>query len=161
MQGDKVGAEEAAELLFSSGTSGLPKGVILTHRSVVASITQLIEGENPNLWYRRDDVLLCTLPLFHIYGLNSILLGGLRAGATIVIMPKFELVTMMELVQRYRITIAPVVPPIVLALSKSPQVDQYDLSSLRILKYGAAPISKSLEDAVQGLVPNATLGQVI
>ena len=78
-------------------------------------------------------MLLCALPLFHIYGLNSILLGGLRAGATVVIMPKFELVAMMELVQRYRITVVPVVPPILLALSKSPLVDQYDLSSLRIL----------------------------
>lgn len=156
----EVHPDDVVALPYSSGTTGLPKGVMLSHRSLVASIAQQLEGENPNLWFRGDDVLLCALPLFHIYSLNTVLLCGLRAGATIVIMPRFDLVAMMELVERHRVTIAPFVPPIILALSKCPRVEEYDLSSIRMVMYGAAPISKDLEDALQAKIPDAKLGQV-
>ncbi|CAA6670318.1 unnamed protein product [Spirodela intermedia] len=155
----EVRPDDVVALPYSSGTTGLPKGVMLSHRSLVASIAQQLEGENPNLWFRGDDVLLCALPLFHIYSLNTVLLCALRAGATIVIMPRFELVAMMELVERHRVTIAPFVPPIILALSKCPRVEEYDLSSIRMVMYGAAPISKDLEDALQSKIPDARFGQ--
>lgn len=127
----------------------------------VTSVAQQVDGENPNLYFRQDDVLLCVLPLFHIYSLNSVLLCGLRVGAAILIMQKFEIAALMELVQKHKVTIAPIVPPIVLAIAKSPLVDKYDLSSIRTVMSGAAPMGKELEDAVRAKLPNAKLGQVL
>ncbi|CAN1344852.1 4-coumarate--CoA ligase 2 [Linum perenne] len=125
---------------------------MLTHKG-------LVDGENPNLYFTSDDVILCVLPMFHIYALNSIMLCGLRVGAAILIMPKFEIGTLLELIQRYRVTIAPMVPPVVLAIAKSSETEKYDLSSIRMLKSGAAPLGKELEDAVGAKFPNARLGQ--
>ncbi|CAI0427763.1 unnamed protein product [Linum tenue] len=155
----KINPDDVVALPYSSGTTGLPKGVMLTHRGLVTSVAQQVDGENPNLYFHRDDVILCVLPLFHIYSLNSIMLCGLRVGAAILIMPKFEIGALMGLVERYKVTIAPFVPPIVLAIAKSPEIDRYDLSSIRMVMSGAAPMGKELEDAVRAKLPNATLGQ--
>ncbi|KAF5207583.1 4-coumarate--CoA ligase [Thalictrum thalictroides] len=155
----KIKPEDVVALPFSSGTTGLPKGVMLTHKGLVTSIAQHVDGENPNLYIHKEDVFLCVLPLFHIYSLTSILLSGLRVGATILIMPKFELNQLMELVEKYKVTIAPFVPPIVLAIAKSPDLHKYDLSSIRTLISGAAPMRKELEDTLRAKLPNAKLGQ--
>lgn len=154
-----ISPDDVVALPYSSGTTGLPKGVMLTHKGLVTSVAQQVDGENPNLYYSEDDVVLCVLPLFHIYSLNSVLLCGLRAGATILIMPKFEIGSLLELTQKYKVSVAPIVPPIILAISKYPSLDKYDLSSLRILKSGGAPLGKELEDAVRAKFPNVTLGQ--
>ncbi|XP_074572586.1 4-coumarate--CoA ligase 3-like [Curcuma longa] len=154
-----VDPDDVVALPYSSGTTGLPKGVMLTHRSLITSVAQQVDGENPNLYFHHDDVLLCVLPLFHIYSLNSVLLCGLRAGASILLVRKFEISSVLELVQRYRVTIAPFVPPIVLEFVKSPLVDAYDLSSIRTVMSGAAPMGKELEDKFMVKLPNATLGQ--
>ena len=156
----KINPDDVVALPYSSGTTGLPKGVMLTHKSLVTSVAQQVDGENPNLYFHEKDVILCVLPLFHIYSLNSVLLCSLRAGAAILIMQKFEIVTLMELVQKYKVTIAPFVPPIVLAIAKTPDVDKYDLSSIRTVMSGAAPMGKELEDAVRARLPKAKLGQV-
>lgn len=156
----KINPDDVVALPYSSGTTGLPKGVMLTHKSLVTSVAQQVDGENPNLYFHEKDVILCVLPLFHIYSLNSVLLCSLRVGAAILIMQKFEIVTLMELVEKYKVTIAPFVPPIVLAVSKSPVIDKYDLSSIRMVMSGAAPMGKELEDAVRDRLPNAKLGQV-
>ncbi|KAF9613909.1 hypothetical protein IFM89_012457 [Coptis chinensis] len=155
----KIRPDDIVALPYSSGTTGLPKGVMLTHKGLVTSVAQQVDGENPNLYFHQDDVLLCVLPLFHIYSLNSVLLCGLRAGAAILIMPKFEIKQLMELVEKYKVTIAPFVPPIVLAIAKSPDVEKYDLSSIRILMSGAAPMGKELEDTMRRKLPIAKLGQ--
>ncbi|CAL9149228.1 4-coumarate--CoA ligase 1-like [Musa acuminata AAA Group] len=167
LMGTDAGALSAAEfdpddvvaLPYSSGTTGLPKGVMLTHRSLITSVAQQVDGDNPNLYLHQDDVLLCVLPLFHIYSLNSVLLCGLRVGAAILIMRRFEVGPLLELVQRHRVTIAPFVPPIVLEFVKSPLVDGYDLSSIRMVMSGAAPMGKELEDKFMTKLPNAQLGQ--
>ncbi|PIA26926.1 hypothetical protein AQUCO_08500016v1 [Aquilegia coerulea] len=151
--------EDIVALPFSSGTTGLPKGVMLTHKGLITSIAQHVDGENPNLYIHKEDVSLCVLPLFHIFSLTSILLSGLRVGATILIMPKFELKQLMELVEKYKVTIAPFVPPIVLAIAKSPDLHKYDLSSIRTLISGAAPMGKELEDTLRAKLPTAKLGQ--
>lgn len=137
------------------------KGVMLTHKGLVTSIAQQVDGENPNLYYHSEDVILCVLPLFHIYSLNSVLLCGLRAKASILLMPKFDIHAFLGLVHRHRVTIAPLVPPIVLAIAKSPDLDKYDLSSIRVLKSGGAPLGKELEDTVRAKFPQAKLGQVL
>lgn len=155
----KINPGDVVALPYSSGTTGLPKGVMLTHKGLITSIAQQVDGDNPNLYLHKEDVIICVLPLFHIYSLNSVLLCGLRVGATILIMPKFEIIPLMELVQKYKVTVAPFVPPIVLAIAKCPVTDKYDLSSIRMLMSGAAPMGRELEDTVKAKLPNAILGQ--
>ncbi|KAJ0790271.1 4-coumarate--CoA ligase 2 [Helianthus annuus] len=156
----EISPDDVVALPYSSGTTGLPKGVMLTHKGLVTSVAQQVDGENPNLWIHEEDVLICVLPLFHIYSLNSILLCGLRAGAAILIMQKFDIVPFLELIQKYKVTIGPFVPPIVLAIAKNEEiVDKYDLSSIRTVMSGAAPLGKELEDTVRAKFPNAKLGQ--
>jgi acyl-CoA synthetase (AMP-forming)/AMP-acid ligase II len=132
-----IDPRDVVALPYSSGTTGLPKGVMLTHRNLVANILQL-EGSG----HLRDgeDTLICFLPFFHIYGLVVIMMVGLRSGATLVVMPRFELAPYLDLVERYRATMLHVVPPIVVALAKSPAVDGRDFSSVRKLFSGAAPL---------------------
>ncbi|XP_054781103.1 4-coumarate--CoA ligase 1-like [Prosopis cineraria] len=155
----EIKPDDVVALPYSSGTTGLPKGVMLTHKGLVTSIAQQVDGENPNLYFHHEDVILCVLPLFHIYSLNSVLLCGLRAKAAIMLMPKFEINGLLRLIEKYKVSIAPVVPPIVLAISKSPDIDNYNLSSIRVLKSGGAPLGKELEDSLRSKFPKARLGQ--
>jgi acyl-CoA synthetase (AMP-forming)/AMP-acid ligase II len=129
--------DDVVALPYSSGTTGLPKGVMLTHRNLVANILQT-DGTR----HLRDgaDTLICFLPFFHIYGLVVIMLLGLRSGATLVVMPRFELERYLDLVERHRATMLHVVPPVVLALAKSPAAGGRDYSSVRKLFSGAAPL---------------------
>ena len=137
-------AEEVAVLPYSSGTTGLPKGVMLTHRNLVANLCQLQECFPID----EDDVLVGVLPFFHIYGQTVIMNQGLRAGATIVSMPRFDLDQFLGLIQEHSVSRAYVVPPIALALAKHPAVDAHDLSSLRTIMSGAAPLGAELAGQV-------------
>ncbi|RWR87297.1 4-coumarate-CoA ligase [Cinnamomum micranthum f. kanehirae] len=154
-----IDPDDPVSMPFSSGTTGLPKGVILTHKSLISSVAQQVDGENPNLYLKTDDIVLCVLPLFHIYSLNSVLLCSLRAGAGVLLMHKFEIGSLLELIQRHRVSVAPVVPPLVLALAKNPMVASFDLSSIRIVLSGAAPLGKELEEALHTRLPQAVFGQ--
>jgi acyl-CoA synthetase (AMP-forming)/AMP-acid ligase II len=131
-----VGPDDNAVLLYSSGTTGLPKGVLLTHRNLVASLcqTRAVHRVGP------DDVLLAALPLYHMYALQLTLGLGLATGATVVTMPRFDLDGFCGMIQDYRVTRVEVVPPIVLALARHPAVARYDLSSLRLITSAAAPL---------------------
>nr|AAK58908.1 4-coumarate:CoA ligase 3 [Populus trichocarpa x Populus deltoides] len=151
--------DDVVALPYSSGTTGLPKGVMLTHKGLITSVAQQVDGDNPNLYFHSEDVILCVLPMFHIYALNSIMLCGLRVGASILIMPKFDIGTLLGLIEKYKVSIAPVVPPVMLAIAKSPDFDKHDLSSLRMIKSGGAPLGKELEDTVRAKFPQARLGQ--
>jgi acyl-CoA synthetase (AMP-forming)/AMP-acid ligase II len=135
--------EDVVALPYSSGTTGLPKGVMLTHRNLVANICQTIAHQR----LREDDRIIAVLPFFHIYGLVVLMNMPLYRGATIVTMPRFDLPEFLRVLQQYRITRAWVVPPIVLALAKQPLVDEFDLSSLEFMLSGAAPLSAELEVA--------------
>jgi acyl-CoA synthetase (AMP-forming)/AMP-acid ligase II len=132
--------EDICALPFSSGTTGLPKGVMLTHHNLVSNMCQM--GQM-NL-FNEEDTLICVLPLFHIYGMMIIMNLGLYRGTTIVTMPRFELEEFLELMQQYRVSFAHVVPPIMLALAKHPIVDSYDLSNLRTIFSGAAPLGEAV-----------------
>ncbi|KAJ7952021.1 4-coumarate:CoA ligase [Quillaja saponaria] len=155
----EINPNDVVALPYSSGTTGLPKGVMLTHKGLVTSVAQQVDGENPNLYYHSEDVILCVLPLFHIYSLNSVFLCGLRVKAAILIMPKFEIKALLGLIQKYKVSVTPIVPPIMLAIARSPDLDKYDLSSIKMLKSGGAPLGKELEDTVRAKFPNAKLGQ--
>lgn len=155
-----ISADDPVALPFSSGTTGLPKGVVLTHGGQVAGVAQQVDGANPNLHMRAGDVALCVLPLFHIFSLNSVLLCALRAGAAVLLMPRFEMGAMLEGIARWRVTVAAVVPPLVLALAKNPALEAHDLSSIRIVLSGAAPLGRELVDALRARLPQAVFGQV-
>jgi len=139
-------ATDLAALPYSSGTTGLPKGVMLTHRNLVATVC-LAE---PVLAASQEAVLIGVLPLFHVYGLALLLGITLHIGATMVTMPRFDLEEFLRLLQDYRVTHAAVVPPLVLALAKHPLVDRYDLSALRVVGSGAAPLGANLQDSCAG-----------
>ncbi len=138
-----VDPESLVALPYSSGTTGLAKGVMLTHRNLVANVEQV----KPVLGVGQDDVLIGVLPFFHIYGMTVIMNLGLHRGATIVTMPRFDLEQFLGLLQDHRVTRAYLVPPIVLALAKHPMVDGFDLSSLRVIFSGAAPLDAELAEA--------------
>jgi len=137
-------ATHVAVLPYSSGTTGRPKGVILTHRNLVANVAQAI----PVLEGTPDDRVLAVLPFFHIYGMTVLLNIALAARATVITMARFELPEFLRLIQDYRATYVFIAPPIAVALAKHPLVDDYDLSSLRTLFSGAAPLDASLAHAV-------------
>ncbi len=134
-------ANDLVALPYSSGTSGIPKGVMLTHRNLIANLRQT---QSATKMLTEDDRVIGVLPFFHIYGMVVIMLGALVEGCTIVTMPRFELELFLDIMSKHRITYGNVVPPIILALAKHPAVDKYDLSSLRTLFSGAAPLSDDL-----------------
>ena len=136
--------EDLVVLPYSSGTTGLPKGVMLTHQNLVANVAQTQHIESV-----RDEVVIGILPFYHIYGMTVIMSMALRCGATIVTMPRFDLQLFLELMQDHKVTVAYLVPPIILALAKHPLVDQYDLSSLKQITSGAAPLPPAVATACE------------
>jgi acyl-CoA synthetase (AMP-forming)/AMP-acid ligase II len=136
-------AVDLALLPYSSGTSGLPKGVMLTHRACVTNVLQQLAAF-PLL--PRDRVL-AVAPFSHAIGFSVVANAALHAGATVVTVPRFEIEAFLRLVEQHRITATIVAPPIVLALAKHPAVDHYDLSSLEWVGCGAAPLGAGLQQA--------------
>ncbi len=139
-------ATDVAALPYSSGTSGIPKGVMLTHRNLVANLQQM---QAVNAVLDSDSTVLGVLPFFHIYGMVVVMGGALRQGACIVSLPRFDLEQVLAVLQTHRIRMANVVPPIILAMAKHPLVANYDLSSLKYLFSGAAPLGADLAQACQ------------
>jgi acyl-CoA synthetase (AMP-forming)/AMP-acid ligase II len=144
---------DLAVLPYSSGTTGLPKGVMLTHRNLVANLLQ-VQDAFP---IEPDDTLVGVLPFFHIYGMTVIMNQGLWAGATIVTMPRFDLDQFLGLIAEHGVTRAYVVPPIALALAKHPAVDDSDLSSIRTIMSGAAPLGAELAEQVAERVETSVI----
>jgi acyl-CoA synthetase (AMP-forming)/AMP-acid ligase II len=147
------GYNDTAFICYSSGTTGLAKGVMLTHKNFIAQILQATdkkEDEEPH----PDDVTLGFLPFYHIFGLTSLVLNALYTVTPVVVMAKFDLELLCQLIQKYKITTAAIVPPVAVALAKHPIVQKYDLSSIRLLGCGAAPLSKEHIDALYKRVPS-------
>ncbi|GAA2950672.1 4-coumarate--CoA ligase family protein [Streptomyces enissocaesilis] len=136
-------SEDIAVLPYSSGTTGLPKGVMLTHRSIATNLAQL----DPFIPVGPGDRILAVLPFFHIYGLTALMNAPLRKGATVVVLPRFDLAQFLTAIDKHRINGLYVAPPIVLALAKHPAVATYDLSSLEYVVSAAAPLDAALARA--------------
>ncbi|TGO37076.1 hypothetical protein BHYA_0106g00090 [Botrytis hyacinthi] len=134
---------DLAYLVYSSGTTGLPKGVMLTHRNVVANLMQVASREGKLMRWDRDRIL-SVLPFFHAYGLQCLVHLPCYLGIPTIVMKSFSLPTFLSLIQEFKITYTYVAPPIVLHLAKSPVVEEYDISSLGNIVAGAAPLSKEL-----------------
>ncbi|KAI8320130.1 acetyl-CoA synthetase-like protein [Martensiomyces pterosporus] len=144
-----------AFIIFSSGTSGQPKGVVLTHRNMVANVLQNIEFDRADGVIRDADkriphqAWMCVLPMFHSYGLTEIMLAGIAKGAHLIMMNGFQIRRFCELAQKYRAIVAHLVPPILLQIAKNPIVSQYDLSHFVYVNSAAAPLSKELQNEAQ------------
>ncbi|MEV5725345.1 4-coumarate--CoA ligase family protein [Streptomyces pharetrae] len=148
-------AEDLAALPYSSGTTGTPKGVMLTHRQIATNLAQL----EPAIDAGPGERVLAVLPFFHIYGLTALMNAPLRQGATVVVLPRFDLGTFLSAIQNHRITALYVAPPIVLALAKHPLVAQYDLSSLKYVISAAAPLDAGLAAACSRRLGLPPVGQ--
>jgi acyl-CoA synthetase (AMP-forming)/AMP-acid ligase II len=135
-------AVDVAALPYSSGTTGLPKGVMLSHRNLVANAVQC-----EPFFVDDDDVVLAVAPFFHIMGMTVLMLGALSRGLTLVTMARFDLEQFLTAIQRHRVTTTIVPPPITVALAKHPLVDGFDLSSLRLVMTGGAPLGADAEEA--------------
>jgi 4-coumarate--CoA ligase len=133
-------ANHTVVLPYSSGTTGLPKGVMLTHRNLVANIEQCRHA----IKYTDSEVALAALPFFHIYGMQVLMNGLLANGVTAVTMPRFDMLEALTAVQELKITRFFAVPPMILGLANAPIVDDYDLSSVRQIFSGAAPLGAEL-----------------
>ena len=154
--------EDLAFLVYSSGTTGRPKGVMLSHHNVISNVVQITACEAgklshdgskktpniPDAPYPEGDKILSCLPFFHIYGLTSLVLSPIFNGITTIILAKFEITKFCSLIQEHKITFIYIVPPMALLLAKHPCVKDYDLSTIRITNSGAAPLTKELQEAV-------------
>jgi len=137
-------AETVAVLPYSSGTTARPKGVILTHRNLVANVVQ----SGPLIVTNETDRILAVLPFFHIYGMTLLLNLALSSRSALVTMPRFDLPEFLRIIQDHRITWVFIAPPIAVALAKHPLVDDFDVSSLKVVFSGAAPLDGALGAAV-------------
>ena len=137
-------AEHLAVLPYSSGTTGRPKGVMLTHRNLVANVAQCREA----IGLGSDDRVLAVLPFFHIYGMTVLLNYALAGRSSLVTMPRFDLAEFLRIIAEYRTTWLFIAPPIAVALAKHPMVDEFDLSSVEVIFSGAAPLDGALASAV-------------
>ena len=144
----EVDPEDLAVLPYSSGTTGLMKGVMLTHRNLVANIEQAWNS----MPLDDEDTLVGLMPFFHIYGQTVVLNMGLAKGSTIVTMPRFDLDGLLDIIEEYGVTWLHIAPPIVLALATAPQVDGRDFSKVKLVISGAAPLDAELSGRAEGRI---------
>lgn len=137
-------ATHLAVLPYSSGTTGNPKGVMLTHRNLVANVAQI----RPVQGMTADDRILAVLPFFHIYGMTVLLNAAMHARARLIIMPSFDLAKFLGNIAEHECTFAFIAPPVAVALAKHPLVERHNLSSLVGIMSGAAPLDEDLAEAV-------------
>jgi acyl-CoA synthetase (AMP-forming)/AMP-acid ligase II len=129
-------AADVAVLPYSSGTTSLPKGVMLTHASIGVNLRQIaaLRPMTP------DDRIIAVLPFFHIYGMTALMNLPLQAGATVVVLPRFDLEQFLSVLERERITKVFVAPPVVVVFAKHPAVAGHDLSAVTSIVSAAAPL---------------------
>jgi 4-coumarate--CoA ligase len=158
----RVLQSDLCALPFSSGTTGVSKGVMITHRNLVANLcSTLFDLERAEL-QPGHNVTLGLMPFFHIYGFTGICCSTLRSKGTVVVLARFELRTFLTALLDHGVTFAPIVPPIILALVKNPAVDDFDLSRLKLLAVmtAAAPLAPDLQRSFEDKFPGVIIQEV-
>ncbi|TKY57585.1 4-coumarate--CoA ligase 5 [Spatholobus suberectus] len=154
---ERVEQDDTATLLYSSGTTGPSKGVVSSHRNLIAMV-QIVLGR---FKMEENETFICTVPMFHIYGLAVFATGLLASGSTIVVLSKFEMHDVLSAIERFRATYLPLVPPILVAmLNNADRIKgKYDLRSLHSVLSGGAPLSKEVIEGFVDKYPNVTILQ--
>jgi 4-coumarate--CoA ligase len=148
-------AHDTIVVPFSSGTTGLPKGVQLTNRNLIANMFQTDNA----LGSRPDDIAMAVLPYFHIYGMTVVMNMMLLHGSKQIVMPKFDIMQFLELLQKFKATLLFVAPPMIVGFVKHPATQLTDRSSVRRVLSGAAPLHRDVQKMAEDLFPNGTVCQ--
>lgn len=157
---EKVLQSDLCALPFSSGTTGTSKGVMLTHRNLVANLCSTLFSVRPEMIGQVTTLGL--MPFFHIYGITGICCATVRNRGKVVVMNRFELRTFMNALITQEVTFAPIVPPIILQLVKNPIVEEFDLSKLKLraIMTAAAPLAPEILNAFQNKFPGVQVQEV-
>ncbi|VYS46682.1 unnamed protein product [Arabidopsis thaliana] len=155
---ERVDQDDTATLLYSSGTTGMSKGVISSHRNLIAMVQTIVNRFGSDDGEQR---FICTVPMFHIYGLTAFATGLLAYGSTIIVLSKFEMHEMMSAIGKYQATSLPLVPPILVAMvNGADQIKaKYDLSSMHTVLCGGAPLSKEVTEGFAEKYPTVKILQ--
>lgn len=150
---DTISQADLCALPFSSGTTGVSKGVMLTHRNLVANLCSTLFSVGPDMVGQVTTLGL--MPFFHIYGITGICCATMRNKGKVVVMNRFELRGFMNALIEHEVTFAPIVPPIILSLVKDPMVEEFDLGrlKLRAIMTAAAPLAPELLNAFESKFP--------
>jgi len=144
-----VSPDDIALLQYTGGTTGIPKGAVLTHRNLVVNAFQCKK------WVRIDkdgqDVILAVLPFFHVYGMTTALNLGILTGAQLILVPKFHTKEVLAFIDKYRPTLFPGIQAMYLAIANDPQIRKYDLSSLKAAISGAGPLMREVQERFEHL----------
>ena len=157
---EPVQQNDLCAMPFSSGTTGMSKGVMLTHRNLVANLCSTLFGVGPEMVGKVT--ILGLIPFFHIYGITGICCATLRNKGKVVVMGRFELKAFLNALITHEITFAPIVPPIILSLVKNPIVDEFDLSKLKLqaVMTAAAPLAPELLNSFEHKFPGVLVQEV-
>lgn len=157
---DVVQQTDLCALPFSSGTTGMSKGVMLTHRNIIANLCSTLFSVTPEMIGQVTTLGL--IPFFHIYGITGICFATLRNKGKVVVLNRYDLRTFMSALITHEVNFAPIVPPIVLNLIKNPIVEEFDLSKLKLraVMTAAAPLAPELLNAFEKKFPGVQVQEV-
>lgn len=157
---ERVTQNDTASLLYSSGTTGASKGVVSSHRNLIAMVQTIINRFKID-GHDEPQKFICTVPMFHIYGLAAFATGLLATGATIVVLPKFEIHDLFSAISKYKVTYFPLVPPILVAMISNAEAIRrsYDLGALKFVLSGGAPLGKEVIEGFAEKFPEVAIMQ--
>ncbi|CAN0927365.1 Probable CoA ligase CCL5 [Linum grandiflorum] len=161
---ERISQNDVATLLYSSGTTGASKGVLSSHGSLIAVVQNVVRRHRLATAERKTKdplTFLCTIPMFHIYGMTMFTMGLLAAGATIVILSKYEIGDMLLAIEKFGVTDLPLVPPILVAMTKGADHinSEFDLGALKCVLCGGSPLSKEVAESFEDKYPTVKVSQ--
>ncbi|KAK9164656.1 hypothetical protein Syun_005558 [Stephania yunnanensis] len=158
---ERVGLDDPASLLYSSGTTGKSKGVLSSHRGLITMVHNVLSRVHAESGGAQAQTFIATVPMFHIYGLSWFVAGLVASGSTVVVLPRFNIVEMLEAVGKYRVSYLPIVPPVIVAMINDAEEikRRYDLGSLKTVLSGGSPLSREVIEEFLGEYPTVKIIQ--